>query len=131
MKNKINLLIVLGIVFVMLAAGCGGNAQIKEDGASLIIGKIIARRLGAVAAREYPVIVSQVEPIARAILESSANGDDLIRVLEAGLTKTLYLDPLTKKDIKDLMDLITVNNVDTVYREMARAFLEGITITTL
>ena len=126
MKSKTNILIVFGVIFVMLA-GCGGNVQIKEDKAGLTIGKIIARRLGVAAAQRYPVIVAQVEPIARAILESSANGDDLIKVLQNGLIKTPYLDPLTKRDIADLLDLVTINNEDTVCREVARAFLEGIT----
>lgn len=129
MKNKISLFIAFIMMFVMLA-GCGGNVQLKENQAGLTIGNIIARRLGVAAAQRYPVIVAQVEPIAKAILESSANGDDLIKVLQNGLLNTPYLDSLTKRDIIDLLDLITINNVDSVYREVARAFLEGITIST-
>lgn len=127
MKSKINLLIVLVMTFIILA-GCGGNAQIEEDQACLIFGKIIARRLGVATVQRYPVLAYQIEPVAKAILNAEANGDDLITVLQKGLMETSHLDPLTKRDIKDLLQIIKINNVRDVYQHIAVAFLEGITI---
>jgi len=128
MKSK-NIVCVT-IIFIMITItflGCS-RFQIKDDEAATIIGKIVARRLGVAAAKRYPILASQIEPIATAIIESTANGDDLITILQKGLIEIPRLDPLTKKDIQDLMKFIEINNVPNMYQKIAGAFLEGLSI---
>lgn len=125
MKRKFQILIALTLLGAMLA--CTG-AEIKDDQAALTIGKIIARRLGIVTAQRYPVIVSLIEPVANAISESAANGDDLITILKRSLAECPTLNPIIKKDIQDLLELVEINNVPEVYQEIARAFLAGLSI---
>ncbi|MFX0134676.1 MAG: hypothetical protein ACFFDN_13635 [Candidatus Hodarchaeota archaeon] len=125
MKTKNYLWILL--IFIMLT-GCGGDTQIKDDKAPIIIGKIIARRLGVAAVQKYPILVSQIKPVTTAIIESAAKGDDLILTLKKGIAEIPLLDAWTKKDIQDLIEILEVNNIDPVYQEIATGFLEGVSI---
>lgn len=126
MKSK-HIVWIAIVVFIMgWLLGCG-LIQVKDDDSG-VLAKIIARRLGATCAARYPILASQIEPIATAILESSANGDDLITILRKGIAETPLLDALTKRDIQDLLELIEVNNVPEVYQKIAGAFLEGVIV---
>lgn len=128
MKTKLSILIAFVMTIAMLC-GCGGDTQIKNDQAAVTIGKIIARRLGVAAAQKYPILASQVSPIAQAIIDSAANGDDLITILKKGLAEIPDLDPLIKRDMQDLIDLLEVHhNVRIISQEIAGAFLEGVSI---
>lgn len=122
--------VLAAVVSVMMTValwtgGCGSIQMVEEETAT-IFGKVISRRVGVAVAQRYPGVAELIEPIANAILEATANGEDLITVLKKGIDETPSLDPLTKKDMQDLMNLITVNNAPDVYREIAKAFLEGL-----
>ncbi len=119
------------LIFIIIATslfGCGGKTQVKDCEATITIGKVIARRIGAIAAHRYPVLASQVEPIATAILESAADGDDLMTILKKGLAEIPKLDSLTTRDLQDLLELVELHNVPEVYTEIAAAFIEGLAI---
>lgn len=117
----------LCVSIVTTMPSCGG-VQVVDEEAATTLGKVISRRLGVAATQQYPAVAGLIEPIANAILDATANGDDLITVLKKGITEIPLLDPLTKKDMQDLMDLIEVNNVPEIYQEIAGAFLEGLSI---
>lgn len=117
----------LAVIVMISLFGCG-FIQFNDDESAAAVGKIISRRLGVVAADRHPILASQIEPIATAILESAASGDDLLTILKKGLAETPRLDPLTKRDMQDLLELVEFNNVPEVYTEIAGAFLEGLAI---
>lgn len=114
--------------FMICLFSCGTREINNDDDTVMALGKIISRRLGLIAADRYPELAGQIAPVAKAVSEAVANGDDLITILKIGLNETPYLDPMIKKDIEDLIGLVEVNNIPEVYQEVAGAFLEGVSI---